>query len=94
VDHESKKTHLGGAALVELNGTLGELGLLIEGVPAEVKGAVTEVTGEFSSSDVLHDGKLKETDEGEDLKGTGDGDLLGASPSGTNVRELDSSGDL
>jgi hypothetical protein len=94
VDHESEKTHLGGTALVELDGTLGELGLLIKGVPAIVKGTVTEVTGEFSSGDVLHDGKLKEANEGKDLEGTEDGDFLGSSPSGTNVRELDSSGDL
>jgi hypothetical protein len=36
VDHKGKDSHLGGTALVELDGTLLELGLLIKGVPAEV----------------------------------------------------------
>jgi hypothetical protein len=67
VDHEGKDTHLGGTALVELDGTLGELGLLVESVPSEVDGIVTEVTDEFSSGDVLHDTKLQGTDEGNDL---------------------------
>eukprot|EP00566_Odontella_aurita_P025569 CAMPEP_0113540444 /NCGR_PEP_ID=MMETSP0015_2-20120614/8483_1 /TAXON_ID=2838 /ORGANISM="Odontella" /LENGTH=112 /DNA_ID=CAMNT_0000440247 /DNA_START=324 /DNA_END=659 /DNA_ORIENTATION=+ /assembly_acc=CAM_ASM_000160 len=68
VDHEAKDAHHGGAAVVELDGSLGELGLLIEGVPAEIKGSVTEVPGELSlSSDILHDAKLKSTDEKEEL---------------------------
>jgi hypothetical protein len=67
VDHKGKNSHLGSTALVELDGTLGHLGLLVEGVPAEVKGAVAEVTDEFSSGDVLHDGELKETNEGNNL---------------------------
>jgi hypothetical protein len=67
VDHKGEDTHLGGTALVELDGTLLELSLLVEGVPAEVKGVVTEVTNEFSSGDVLHDGELKEANEGNKL---------------------------
>jgi hypothetical protein len=67
VDHKGQDTHLGGTALVELDGTLGELGLLVEGVPSEIEGIVTEVTDEFSSDDVLHDGKLKEANQGNDL---------------------------
>jgi hypothetical protein len=63
VDHEGQDTHLGGTALVELNGTLVHLGLRIERVPAEVNGSVTEVTDEVSSSNVLHDTKLQGTDE-------------------------------
>lgn len=81
VDHKSQKSHLGGAALVELDGALAELGLLVEGVPAEVKGAVAEVTDEVSSSDVLHDEKLKEANEGEDLEGTSDRDGGASGPS-------------
>jgi hypothetical protein len=52
VDHKGKDSHLGGAALVELDGTLGELGLGIEGVPSVVDGSVTEVT---NKGDVTHD---------------------------------------
>jgi hypothetical protein len=70
VDHKGKDSHLGGTALVELDGTLLELGILVEGVPAKVDGVVTEVTNEFSSGDVLHDGKLQETDETDDLGNT------------------------
>ena len=71
VNHQGKDSHLGGTSLVELNSTLAQLGLSIEGVPAEVKGAVAEVTNEFSSGDVLHDGKLEETNEGDNLSETG-----------------------
>ena len=44
VDHKSEDTNHGGAAVVELDGTLGELGLLIKVIPAEVDVSVTEVT--------------------------------------------------
>ena len=92
VDHESKKTHLGGTALVELNGTLLQLGLLIEGVPAEVKGAIAEVTRELGfSGNVLHDTKFKEANEGEDLQSTGNGDGSRRGPARSEVRELGSS---
>eukprot|EP00957_Ditylum_brightwellii_P211111 15365768-Ditylum_brightwellii.AAC.1 len=37
VNHKSKNTNLGSTAVVELNCTLGELGLLVKGVPAKVK---------------------------------------------------------
>ena len=50
MDHKAKDAHHGGTAVVELDGTLGKLGLLVEGVPAEVKGAVAEVTGEITGS--------------------------------------------
>jgi hypothetical protein len=36
MDHESQKTHHGGAALVELDGTLGHLGFSIKRVPSKV----------------------------------------------------------
>ena len=67
MDHKGKDSHLGGTSLVELNSTLLQLGLLVERVPAEVDGIITEITNEFSSSDVLHDSELKETDEGDKL---------------------------
>ena len=90
VDHKSQKTHHGGTALVQLNGTLLKLGLFIEAVPAEVKGSVAEVTWEFSSGDVLHDGQFKEANEGEDLKGSSNWNLGGSLPAGGDVRELGS----
>jgi hypothetical protein len=74
VDHEGKDSHLGGTALVELDGTLGHLGLSVERVPAEVKGSVTEVTDEFSSGDVLHDEELKDSNEGNKLGNSGSRD--------------------
>jgi hypothetical protein len=36
VDHEAEESHLGGTSLVQLNGTLGNLGLFIELLPAKV----------------------------------------------------------
>jgi hypothetical protein len=67
--HKSKNSHHGGTSIVELDGTLGELGLLIKGVPAEVKGSVTEVTNELTlASYVLHDSKLKGSYEGYNLE--------------------------
>merc|ERR1719197_1761868 len=53
---------------------LGKLGLLVEGVPAKVEGVVAEVTNELSAGDVLHDGKLKETNEGNQLSNSGSRD--------------------
>eukprot|EP00529_Nitzschia_sp_RCC80_P036396 CAMPEP_0113474770 /NCGR_PEP_ID=MMETSP0014_2-20120614/18766_1 /TAXON_ID=2857 /ORGANISM="Nitzschia sp." /LENGTH=197 /DNA_ID=CAMNT_0000367649 /DNA_START=351 /DNA_END=944 /DNA_ORIENTATION=+ /assembly_acc=CAM_ASM_000159 len=50
VDHQCQETHLGGTAVVELDGTLGELGGFVEGVPAEVDESVTgesEFPGDF-----------------------------------------------
>ena len=89
VDHESKKSHLGGTSLVQFNGTLGELGLFIEGVPSEVKGSVTEVTDVLISGslDVLHDSEFQETDKGGNLKGSGDGDGEGRIPSVSKAGE-------
>jgi hypothetical protein len=58
VNQKGKDTHLGGTALVELDGTtalveldgtLLQLGLLVEGVPSEVDVVITEVADEFSS---------------------------------------------
>jgi hypothetical protein len=89
VDHESKDSHHGGTAIVELDGTLGELGLLIKGIPAKVNGAVAEVTNEFISGslNVLHDTKLKGTNEGNNLGETSLGDSIRAEESGNTVGE-------
>ena len=81
VDHKSKNSHHGGTSVVELDGTLGKLGLFIKGVPAVVKGVVTEVTNEFSSGDVLHDEKLKSSDEGNNLEKSSLGDGINSGPS-------------
>eukprot|EP00580_Thalassiosira_gravida_P001041 CAMPEP_0201601606 /NCGR_PEP_ID=MMETSP0492-20130828/2537_1 /ASSEMBLY_ACC=CAM_ASM_000837 /TAXON_ID=420259 /ORGANISM="Thalassiosira gravida, Strain GMp14c1" /LENGTH=99 /DNA_ID=CAMNT_0048064887 /DNA_START=199 /DNA_END=494 /DNA_ORIENTATION=- len=48
VDHKSKDTQHGGTAVVELDGTLGKLGLLVEVIPSEVDVSVTEVTDEVT----------------------------------------------
>ena len=91
VNHKSKDSHHGGTSIVQLNGTLGKLGLLIERVPSEVKGSVTEVSNELTlSGDVLHNSKLKESNEGKDLEGSSNRNLEGASPSLSNVRERSS----
>mmetsp|Transcript_13043 Transcript_13043/g.18682 ORF Transcript_13043/g.18682 Transcript_13043/m.18682 type:complete len:218 (+) Transcript_13043:132-785(+) len=89
VNHKSKNSHHSGTSVVQLNGTLGKLGLFIKGVPAEVKGAVTEVTNVFISSslNVLHDSKLKESNEGKDLEGSSNRNLKGASPSFSDISE-------
>ena len=69
VDHKAEDSELGGTSVVELDGTLGELFLLIELVPSEVDVSVTEVTNELVSGswDILHDGDLEESDEADDL---------------------------
>ena len=88
VDHEAKDAHHGGTAVVELDGTLGKLGLLIEGIPAEVEGAVAEIAGELGlAGDILHDTKLKEANEEEDLDKTSLGDGVGAEDGGNTVGE-------
>ena len=51
--HQSKNSHLGGTAVVELDGALLKLGLLVEGVPAEIDETVAEVSNELSSGDIL-----------------------------------------
>jgi hypothetical protein len=88
VNHKGQHTHLGGTALVQFDGTLLKLGLLIERVPSQVEGIITEVTNEFSSSDVLHHGKLKETNEGKNLKGAGNRDSERSIPSVSKITEL------
>jgi hypothetical protein len=77
VNHKGKDSHLGGTALVELDGTLGELGLLIERVPSVVDGSVTEVSGEFGfTGDVLHDRGFEDSNKEEELNKSTSRDLL------------------
>ena len=92
MDHESKKTHLGSSALVQFNGTLLQLGLSREGVPAEVKGTIAEVTDVFVSSswDVFHDSEFQETNEGQNLEGTSNRDGERRIPAVSKIGELGS----
>ena len=80
VNHESKESELGGTSVFQLNGTLLELLLLGEGVPAEADVSVTEVTNESvsGSGDVTHEGAHKETDGGCHLAESSGGDGVGA----------------
>ena len=79
---------MGGAAVVELDGTLGHLGLSIEGVPAEVNESVTEVTNEFISSslNVLHEGKFKGANEGNNLEKSSSRDGIRAGDGCKSIR--------
>ena len=91
MDHKSKNSHHGGTSVVQLNSTLGKLGLLIEGVPSEVKSTVTEITNEVSGGGtvgaVLHDTKLKSSNEGNNLSKSGAGDGIGSGDGGPSVGE-------
>eukprot|EP00562_Extubocellulus_spinifer_P035424 CAMPEP_0178700612 /NCGR_PEP_ID=MMETSP0699-20121125/11776_1 /TAXON_ID=265572 /ORGANISM="Extubocellulus spinifer, Strain CCMP396" /LENGTH=157 /DNA_ID=CAMNT_0020346977 /DNA_START=95 /DNA_END=565 /DNA_ORIENTATION=+ len=69
VHHKPKNAHHSGTAIVELDATLLELGLLIKGIPAKVKGTVAEITGELSlSGNILHYKNLKKADEEDHLE--------------------------
>ena len=86
VNHKAKNTHHSGTSLVKLNSTLVKLGILIEVVPAEVKGSVTEVTNEvILSGNILHDEKLKESNEENDLKESIGGDGVVSEESSESV---------
>ena len=69
MDHKSKNSHHGHTTIVQLDGTFGELGLLIEFVPSKVNVPITEITNKLISSswNILHDAGLQETNEEEDL---------------------------
>mmetsp|Transcript_11532 Transcript_11532/g.16695 ORF Transcript_11532/g.16695 Transcript_11532/m.16695 type:complete len:123 (+) Transcript_11532:93-461(+) len=85
MNHKSKDSKLGGTSIVKLNGSLLQLGLLIEGVPSKVEGSITEVTDEFTlSGNILHDKELEEANEGNDLEKTGFGH---GSNSGPSIRD-------
>jgi hypothetical protein len=86
VDHEAEDAHHGRAAVVELDGALGELGLLVEGIPPEVDGAVAEIADELVlAGNVLHDAELEQSHEGEDLGEAGGGDGIGTEEGGDAV---------
>mmetsp|Transcript_11606 Transcript_11606/g.24202 ORF Transcript_11606/g.24202 Transcript_11606/m.24202 type:complete len:236 (-) Transcript_11606:63-770(-) len=87
MNHEAKDAHHGSTAIVQLNGTLGQLGLLIKSVPAKVKGTVAEVTRELSlSGHILHHEELKKTNEEDDLAKASLGDGIRAEDSGKAIR--------
>ena len=68
MDHQSEDTHLSGTSLVELNSTLLELRFGVKLVPSKVNESISEITRELSlSSDVLHDEKLQEANEANNL---------------------------
>ena len=89
VDHKSEDTEHGGTAVVELDGTLLKLGLLIKVIPSEVNVSVTEVTDVLvsSSGNITHEGALKDSNEGNDLNKSGSGDGVGPEESGNTVGE-------
>ena len=84
MDHKSKNAHHGGTAVVQLDSALGQLGLRVEGVPAEVDGAVAEVTWEISGGGAIG-GVLHHTK----LEGANEENNLGKARSGDGIRAID-----
>ena len=80
MNHKGKDAHHGGTALVELDGALLKLGLLVELVPSEVLDSVAEVADELTGlgaiGGILHDKDLQETDEEEELDKSASGNVL------------------
>ena len=72
MDYKSDNTHHGSMAIVELNRMLLELGLLIKFNQTKVKISITEVTNMpmSGSRNVMHEGTLKDTNEGNNLEET------------------------
>jgi hypothetical protein len=69
MNHKAKNSHHSSTTVVQLNTTLLELGLLIKGVPTEVKSPITEVTYEFTLTGyILHYSKLKSSYESYNLE--------------------------
>jgi len=89
VDHKSEDSGHGGASVVELDGALGELLFLVEGVPSEVDVSVAEVTDELVSGswDVLHETDLEEPNEGDELDESGGWDGVRSDEGGDTVGE-------
>jgi len=88
VNHQSQNSHHSGAAVVKLNTSLEELFLLSERVPSEVDPSIAEVTDELVSSslNVLHEEKLHQSNQGEDLGESLNRDGVGAEKGGKTVR--------
>ena len=89
VNHKSKNSHHGGTSIVQLNGALGKLGLLIELIPSEINVSVTEVTNVLvsGSGNITHEGTLKDSDEGDDLDKSSSGDGVRSEKGGNTVGE-------
>jgi hypothetical protein len=89
VNHKSEDSSLGGTAVVELDGTLGHLLVLVKIVPSEVDVSVTEVTDEFVSGtwDVTHERAFQPSDEGNHLDDSGGGDGIRSGDGGDTVGE-------
>jgi len=87
MDHQAKDTQLGSTAIVELDGTLRELGLLIKVIPSKVNVSITEVTNVFiaRARNVLHEGNLQKSNEGNDLALSVERDGVRADQGGNTV---------
>mmetsp|Transcript_17466 Transcript_17466/g.35902 ORF Transcript_17466/g.35902 Transcript_17466/m.35902 type:complete len:250 (-) Transcript_17466:271-1020(-) len=79
VNHESQDSHLCGSAVVQFDGSLLEH-FFLRCLPREH--AVSEITGVFSHSSVLHDEQLEESDKGENLEKTLVGDVFDSGDAG------------
>ena len=79
--HEPEDAHHRGTALIELDGALAELRLLVEAIPSEVESTVAEISREVPGGRavgaVLHDPELEHADEGDDLPESGSADGIG-----------------
>mmetsp|Transcript_15574 Transcript_15574/g.23223 ORF Transcript_15574/g.23223 Transcript_15574/m.23223 type:complete len:225 (-) Transcript_15574:8-682(-) len=91
VDHKSKNSHHSSTSLVELDSTLLNLGILIEGVPSVINESITEVTNELSSSDVLHYECLKESNESKKLE---ESCIRDCGKSSESIRDVSESGSI
>ena len=89
VDHKSKDTEHSSTSVVQLNGTLGKLGLFIKVIPSEVNVSVTEVTNVFiaGSLNVAHEAALQPSDEADDLSLSLEGDGVVTDKGGNTVGE-------
>ena len=84
-----RSAHHGGTAVVQLDGALGELGLLIKVIPSEVDVPVAEVSNMLvsGSGNITHEGNLQDTNGGNHLDKAGGGDGVGAEKGGNTVGE-------
>lgn len=89
MDHKSKNSHHGGTAVVELDGALGKLGLIIKVIPSEVNVAVAEVSNVLvsGSGNITHESTLQDTNGGNHLDKSSGGDGVGAEKGGNTIGE-------
>ena len=89
VDHQAEDAEHGGTAVVELDRALGELGLLIKVIPAEVDVSVAEIADVLvsGSGNIAHEGDLQQADEGDDLALSLEGDGIRSDQGGNTVGE-------